>query len=256
MASRPITDKGDLVTRIFVDMDLAVGKDIQLPETAARHLVQVLRLRDGAAVTLFNGRGGEYGGVLKTQRRHESNVAIEDFAAIERESDLAITLVQAVSRGERMDYAIQKAVELGVHRIVPLQTRRTTVHLVPARAERRMQHWLGIIRHACEQCGRNRIPILAPIHGFEEILKDRDCEARVMMNPRATDEGSRLASDTTSIELVVGPEGGLDDDEIGRLRDAGFLNLRLGPRILRTETAAVAGLTMLQARFGDLNPAS
>ena len=242
------------MTRIFVDMDLSVGEEILLPTTATRHLVAVLRLRDGAAVTLFNGRGGAYSGVLKSRNRRKTIVAINNFTAIERESPLAITLVQGISRGERMDYTIEKAVELGVHRIVPLQVRRSTVHLAGDRAARRLRHWRAIVQHACEQCGRNRIPNVAPIEGIEEIIATNDCDARVMMNPRGADDISHLASDVTSVQLVIGPEGGLDEDEIERLKDAGFLNLRLGPRILRTETAAIAGLTILQARLGDLGP--
>lgn len=242
------------MTRIFIDVNLCAGQHVALPPTAARHVVQVLRLRVGAPITLFNGRGGEYRCLIQTQNRREAVVSVGEFAAIERESPLDITLIQGLSRAERMDYSIQKAVELGVRRIVPLQAQRSTVRLTEERAQRRMQHWRGVITHACEQCGRNQIPTLERIHEIEEIL-NHDADAHIVMDPNGTDAVSSLRPETRSLQLVIGPEGGLDEAEISCLRGAGFHSLRLGPRTLRTETAAVAGLSILQARFGDLGGA-
>jgi len=240
------------MTRIFVDLELSVGTDVALPSAAAHHLVQVLRKRNGAPVTLFNGRGGEYACVIGSQSRRETIVTVVDYTDIERESPLEITLAQGISRGERMDYSIQKAVELGVHRIVPVHTQRTAVRLSAKRAERRMEHWRGVIRHACEQSGRNRLPVLTRIQSLEQTLASNNCEVGVVMNPEGSDNLALLGTGTKSILLVIGPEGGLDEAELERLQKAEFLNLRLGPRILRTETAAVVGLTLLQASLGDL----
>jgi 16S rRNA (uracil1498-N3)-methyltransferase len=244
--------KENAMTRIYIDEALSVNYDVELPSTARRHVVQVLRLSEGASITLFNGRGGEFDGVLKSQNRRTAVVSVTRFCPVERESPLAITLAQGVSRGERMDYTIQKAVELGAHAIVPFQARRTGVRLPPDRAERRLDHWRGIIRHACEQCGRNRIPVLSHIQSLDEVLAATRFDVRAVLNPNGTDAISQIGQDAQSLLLVVGPEGGLDDVEITQLQAAKFLNLRLGPRILRTETAAIAALSILQARLGDL----
>jgi 16S rRNA (uracil1498-N3)-methyltransferase len=238
------------MTRIFIDKELSVGVEIALAATQTRHLVQVLRARVGAPVTLFNGRGGEYRGVIVVQNRREAVVRVDEFCAIERESPLAITLVQGISRGERMDYSIQKAVELGVACIVPFQSERTNVRLSAERAQRRMQHWHGIIAHACEQSGRNRIPNLESIHSLEQVSAISG-DVRFVMNPAATGTPSAGKAKAKSAVLVVGPEGGLDEHELTYLNRVGFIDMRLGPRVLRTETAAITGLSILQARYGD-----
>ena len=252
MASRSVQHKSSAMTRIYIDSELAVGEEIELPSAARRHVVQVLRLSEGASITLFNGRGGEYQGVITSQNRRAVSVILEKFSEIERESPLEITLVQGISRGERMDYTIQKAVELGVHRIVPFKSLRTGVRLPPDRIERRLEHWRGVIRHACEQCGRNRVPSLASIQSLDEILAAESFSLGAVLNPNGMVDISQLEPAPGPILLVIGPEGGLDDAEIEQLREAGFLNLRLGPRVLRTETAAVTALSILQANLGDL----
>jgi 16S rRNA (uracil1498-N3)-methyltransferase len=252
MASRSVQHKSSAMTRIYIDSELAVGEEIELPTAARRHVVQVLRLSEGASITLFNGRGGEYQGVITSQNRRAVSVTLEKFSEIERESPLEITLVQGISRGERMDYTIQKAVELGIHRIVPFKSLRTGVRLPPDRIERRLEHWRGVIHHACEQCGRNRVPSLSSIQSLDEILAAESFSLGAVLNPNGMVDISQLEPAPGPILLVIGPEGGLDDAEIEQLREAGFLNLRLGPRVLRTETAAVTALSILQANLGDL----
>lgn len=244
--------KENAMTRFYIDAELSVNDDVKMPSPVQRHIVQVLRLSVGAPITLFNGRGGEFDGVLKSQDRRSAVVTINRFSPIERESPFAITLVQGISRGERMDYTIQKAVELGVHAIVPFQARRTGVRLSEDRAERRLEHWRGIMRHACEQCGRNRVPTLTPIQSLDEVLAEANFDVRAVLSPNGTDGISDLSSAARSLLLVVGPEGGLDDAEISQLQAASFLNFRLGPRVLRTETAAITALSILQATLGDL----
>lgn len=238
--------------RIFVDKALQIGQNIELPSAAARHVVKVLRLGVGQQITVFNGRGGEYEAEVCELGRRVTRVTITEFHATERESPLTITLVQGISRGERMDFTIQKAVELGVDTIIPFQAHRSTSKLSTERASRRLRHWQGVIYHACEQSGRNRIPTLTPITDLEQIATDTDGELKLVMSPLGERQLSEIPLGTGAIRLVVGPEGGLDDHEQERLRSAGYEEFRVGPRVLRTETAAIAGITLLQARFGDL----
>jgi len=240
------------MTRIFVESALAVGETVALSDGAAHHLVGVLRKRAGETVTLFNGRGGEYAGVIETLDRRNATVKVLDHSAVERESPLAVTLAQGISRGDRMDFSVQKAVELGVRRIVPFLAARTTVNLTGDRAARRLAHWHGIIVHACEQSGRNRLPELGPIRSLEELLVEENFTTGIVLNPEGAGALPTLALEHGPVLLVIGPEGGLDTMELARLDDAGFFNLRLGPRILRTETATAVSLGVLQSHFGDL----
>ncbi len=240
--------------RIFIDTELAIGQDVTAPERVQRHVTTVLRHRPGDRVVLFNGRGGEYAATIVAQSRRELRFRVDEFLPCERESPLGITLVQGISRGERMDYSIQKAVELGVTDIVPLQARRTNVKLSAERAASRRAHWEGVIRHACEQCGRNRLPRLDAIRTLEDIVDAAPADARFVLHPVAGHAALPSSSRPDRVALVVGPEGGLDDEELRVLDAAGWQRLRLGPRVLRTETATVAGLVLLQIRFGDLAP--
>ena len=252
MASQSAAHKENAMTRIYIDAELFVDQDVELPSAAQRHVVQVLRLNEGAPITLFNGRGGEFDGVLKSHNRRSAVVTVNQFSPIERESPLSITLVQGISRGERMDYTIQKAVELGVQSIIPFQALRTGVRLSIDRADRRLEHWRAIIRHACEQCGRNRLPTLTKIQSLNEVLASGSFGVCVVLHPNGVNTISELGNDIRSVMLVVGPEGGLDDTEIQQLHGAGCLTLRLGPRVLRTESAAIAAMSVLQAKYGDL----
>jgi 16S rRNA (uracil1498-N3)-methyltransferase len=240
------------IPRIHVDGPLADGQELDLPAAAARHVVQVLRLRPPAPLILFDGSGGEYAATLLPGG--SSRVRLGARTDVERESPLALTLLQGISRGERMDYTIQKAVELGVQRIVPVTTRRSVVRLSAERAAKRRAHWQGVVVSACEQCGRARLPQLLPLQPHEVALHDgAPPEAlRFVLAPEATTTLHAIAETPSAVALLVGPEGGLDDSELTAAAAAGWRGIRLGPRVLRTETAGAAALAVLQARWGDL----
>lgn len=238
--------------RIFVDQILRLEEVCVLPQAAAHHLTRVLRLRAGDPVTLFNGRGGEFHGQLITGPGRETRVRLTADAPGDRESPLLTILAQGLARGERMDYTLQKAVELGVTHIVPLLTRRCNVQLDDARSARRMDHWRGVIIHACEQSGRTRLPSLAPLQSLPEFAAAMRTDCAYVLDPAG--DASLTPSTATGAThcLVVGPEGGLDASELELLSGHGFKRVRLGPRVLRTETAAMVALSILQARGGDL----
>lgn len=237
--------------RIYCPQVLRAGEQVTLAEDAANHVARVLRLREGAPLVLFNGMGGEFEATITSIARREVVVAVHDHRARECESPLSITLVQAVSRGERMDYTIQKAVELGVTRIVPVLSARSVVSLDEERRGRRMEHWRKIIVGACEQCGRNRLPDLLEARPLETWLKQSPAGLALVLDHRAEHGLGELMAART-VTLLIGPEGGLTPEEVSAARTAGYQGLRLGPRVLRTETAAVTALSILQARWGDL----
>ncbi|MFP4182678.1 MAG: 16S rRNA (uracil(1498)-N(3))-methyltransferase [Thiohalospira sp.] len=236
--------------RIHVPGPLEAGSEIDLPEGAVRHLGRVLRLRPGATVTLFDGRGGEYTATLTALDKRSGAARVEAFDPVERESPLALELVQGVAKGERMDFAIQKAVELGVTRIVPVLTERGVVRLDAERAASRQRHWEGVIASACEQSGRNRLPALAPVQPLREWLAEP--RAGAVLDPEGGVGVGERPTPADPFSLLVGPEGGLTGDEITAAADAGLTRLRLGPRVLRTETAPLAALAALQTVRGDL----
>lgn len=226
--------------------------EYQLPEPAVRHVVRALRLQPGDLLTVFDGRGGEYDATLARSARNEAWVQVEMFREREAESALAITLVQGISRGERMDYAIQKAVELGVHTIVPVFNERSVVQLKGDRADRRQAHWQGVARSACEQCGRNRVPGLHMPVSFTEWLDTWNGGGQgLALSPTAQRCLAELPAPEQPITVLIGPEGGLTDNELHLACARGFDTVRLGPRVLRTETAAVAVLAALQTLWGD-----
>ncbi len=242
--------------RFHCPMPLAAGTQTDLPERVAHHAVRVLRLRQGDGLTLFNGAGGEYAARIVGCERARVLVEVLERRDTERESPLSITLVQALQAGERMDLTVQKAVELGVDRIVPVISRRSVVRLSDQRAARRLEHWRGIVAASCEQCGRNRLPEVVVPEGLEHWLA-RGAEAgvqRLMLAPAGRHSLASLAAPSTGgrVQLLVGAEGGLAPEEIVMARLAGFLSLRLGPRILRTETAGLAALAAIQFLWGDL----
>lgn len=243
------------IPRIFVEHALHVGAQIELPAEAANHCLRVLRLKEGAELVLFNGQGGEYAARLAAAGKREARVEVVAFSPREAESPLQITLAQGISKGERMDYTLQKSVELGVARIIPLETERTVVNLRDERADKRVLHWQGVVRSACEQCGRNRLPSIEPIQGYAEWLGAVPAGLKLVLHHRA-DQGPRaLQPDDRGLTLLIGPEGGLSEAEIEQAIAAGFTPVCLGPRVLRTETAAVAAIAALQALWGDLGGA-
>ena len=239
-------------TRLYCDLPLSPGAEIVLPEAAARHAVTVLRLQIGDTLHLFNGEGGEYSASLVAVNKREARVRLTEFHAAERESPLAITLALGISAGERMDYSLQKATELGVGAIQPLATERSVVRLAGERADKRLQHWQHVVIAACEQCGRNRVPAVAPVQKFFAYLAAVDRSKRLLMlSPDAATPLKRAAR-ATDVVLLIGAEGGLAPAEYQAAEASGFEPVSLGPRILRTETAPVAALAVLQVLWGDM----
>jgi 16S rRNA (uracil1498-N3)-methyltransferase len=245
------------LTRVYVAAPVTAGKRLVVEGSAANHITRVLRLRTGDALTVFDGRGGEFGARIEEFRKDAVVVAVEEHRPLDRESPLTLTLAQGISRGERMDWIIQKATELGTSRIVPLFTKRSMVRLDERQAERKLQHWRAIAVAACEQCGRNEVPELAtPIDFFDVLPADSSGATRLLLSPtgdlRIEDLQDVSKSARRAITVLIGPEGGLEDVEQEAALAAGFKAVRLGPRVLRTETAAIAALTIIQHHFGDL----
>lgn len=246
---------GKPVTRMYFPGELAPGRLCTLPPRQAHHALQVLRLTKGDPVILFNGDGVEYAAVVLEASRARCALNVTGQEDVDRESPFAVTLAQAVSGGERMDYTIQKAVELGVAAIQPLETHRSVVRLSAERAPKRLAHWQAVAIAACEQCGRNRVPRIPPLARLDAFLAARAAsstgEQRVLLSPRATRGLRELGRPAGAIVLLAGPEGGLTPGEERAAVAAGFVAVRLGPRVLRTETAAVAALAAMQALWGD-----
>ncbi|MEP7247616.1 MAG: 16S rRNA (uracil(1498)-N(3))-methyltransferase [Gammaproteobacteria bacterium] len=240
------------LTRVHVEEPLVAGQPCVIEGTGANHIMRVLRLRDGDLLTLFDGRGGEYGARITAFRRNAVQVDVQEHRAVERESTLDLTLAQGISRGERMDWVIQKATELGVRRIIPVLTERSVVRLDERQSERKLQHWRAIVISACEQCGRNTLPELAePMELYGTFKTVEPDFVRVLLSPSGTLRAGDLGQ-PTKIAVLIGPEGGLAEREQEAAVSAGFKEVQLGARILRTETAAIAALAALQHRFGDL----
>lgn len=237
--------------RIHTRQALADGAEIRLEAGPARHLVRVLRRSRGDPVVVFNGDGSEYPATIVEARGADTCVVeLGEGTRPAVESPLAIVLIQAVGRGDRMDWCIQKACELGVNAIVPVMTTRTEVRLAGQRAEKRRTHWQGVAIAACEQSGRCRVPEIAPPRALTAIEPDR-C-ASIMLDPEADAGLAELSPpDPPAFRIAIGPEGGFTDAERGFLRQQGFSGLHLGPRILRTETAGPALIAALQTVFGD-----
>lgn len=241
------------IPRICVFEPLVVGAEVLLPTQAGEHLARVLRLERGHPIILFNGDGREFRAEISLLgKRAVSARVLEENDVTDRESPLRLTLAQGVARGEKMDLILQKATELGVNHIVPLITVRTEVKLDAERTGRRLAHWQAVIAGACEQSGRVRLPTLdAPVRiGTWASTLTADSGLRLALDP-AGDVSPRALPTFKSAILVVGPEGGLSDQDLNILDQADFIGLRLGPRILRTETAGLAAITALQAIHGD-----
>ncbi|WP_298151411.1 16S rRNA (uracil(1498)-N(3))-methyltransferase [Metallibacterium sp.] len=238
--------------RVHVEQPLAAGAEISLPAGAGEHLTRVLRLAAGARVLLFNGDGHDYPATLLDTTRNGARARIEGAqAAAAAESALALTLVQSIARGEKMDWILQKATELGVARIVPVFTARTEVRLDGGRGDKRLAHWRGVICAACEQCGRARLPQLDAPQPLAHWLATAAREGSLLMLDPQSSTRVRDLPALSAAQLVIGPEGGLDAADLLMLRAAGARGLALGPRVLRTETAGMAALAMLQSHHGD-----
>ena len=243
------------MTRVHVAGALRPGIEFRLPPAQARHVARVLRLEEGDALTLFNGDGGEFDAVVARVAKDDVTVKVGNARAADRESSLQVVLGQALSSGERMDYTVQKAVELGVAAIHPLAAQRSVVRLDAERESKRIAHWQAVAIAACEQCGRNRVPGIAPLAKLPDWLARKQAGGepalRVLLSPQAGVRLRDLPRPAGAIELLAGPEGGFTQEEEAAARASGFLPVRLGPRVLRTETAAVAALAAMQALWGD-----
>ena len=241
--------------RMYFPGELEPGRCCTLPPPQAHHALRVLRLKMGESVILFNGDGAEYAAVVVAASRDRFALDVTGREVMDREAPFSVTLAQAVSSGERMDYTIQKTVELGVAAIQPLEARRGVVRLSAERAERRVAHWQAVAIAACEQCGRNRVPRVLPLIALDEFLVGRtvqqDDERRVLLSPRSARGLRELDRPVGGIVILAGPEGGFSPEEERAAVQSGFLPVRLGPRVLRTETAAVAALAAMQALWGD-----
>jgi 16S rRNA (uracil1498-N3)-methyltransferase len=241
---------------------LIPGSWVELPPETASHLARVLRARSGDELILFNGDGREFNGSIETVRGSRVSASVGDGRPVDRESPLAITLVQCVPRGDRMDFIVQKATELGVARIVPVLSQRSVVRLDKSQAESKAVHWRAVAVSACEQCGRNRLPTIEAAQPLLNYLGESSAGAglRLVLEPESAPQMGTLApgpggaadAAMTGAEIAIGPEGGFASEELEAFRVAGFTQVGLGPRVLRAETAAIAAVVWLQARLGDM----
>lgn len=231
-----------------------ITSSVKLESHAVHHALNVLRLKSGNGVVVFNGEGGEHHGVVSDSGKNSVTVDIKEFRQVERESPLRIALAQGISSGDHMDFTVQKAIELGVESVQPLATQKSVVRLNDERAAKRAQHWQRVVISACEQCGRNRVPRIEPVLPFREWLARLTAdegELRWLLSP----DGSQSLRDQAQpgrILLLAGPEGGFTPDEVKAAQSAGFVKLKVGPRTLRTETAALAALAAMQTLWGDV----
>ncbi len=238
------------MSRVFIDTPLHAEQTLPLAMDASHYLSRVLRLRVGDEITVFNGQGGEFRARIADMGKKQVILEIGAFIQRECESPLSLTLVQGLSRNEHMDWVMQKAVELGVQRILPVSTERTQ-GFQAQRLDKRLLHWEKIMQHACEQCGRNRLPELLTPQSLTAHLTDVKGVGFVLDPLAEQDLGQALPSDFNG-HILVGPEGGLSSEEITSAQQAGYQGIRLGQRILRTETAALTMVAVCQARWGDL----
>ena len=240
------------ITRIFQPISLHCTQRF-FDEKASHHLSRVLRATVGEVLTVFNGEGGEYEAVITQITKKNVQVDIKQFSARDVESPLQIHLAQGIARGEKMDFIVQKAVELGVTHIIPLITERCNVRLDSEREEKRLQHWQSVVISACEQSGRNRVPQISAPQTLSSWLTQVQSDYRFVLTPHVQTKliKEKSRSSHPSMMLLIGPEGGLSEQEIALAMKHQFIPLSLGPRILRTETAGIAAISVLQYAFGD-----
>ncbi|MET0355860.1 MAG: 16S rRNA (uracil(1498)-N(3))-methyltransferase [Cellvibrio sp.] len=238
------------IPRVFTHQALVTNSELALAEHQSHYLSKVLRMQSGRELILFNGEGGEYNAEISAVHKKHVDVLVKDFSPDNRQSNLQLELAIGVSRGERMDWVLQKATELGVTKITPLITERTEVKLGGERADKKMEHWQQIIISACEQCQRNLLPELSEPINFSDWVSACNAELKFVLHHR-DNQGLPKDKATQSVALLIGPEGGLDEDEIAKAIDRKFSPLALGPRVLRTETAPVAGISLVQYLWGD-----
>jgi 16S rRNA (uracil1498-N3)-methyltransferase len=240
------------VPRIYEPGPLSSHALLDLSEDGANHIGRVLRMQAGQELVLFDGRGGQYPATIQAVGKKQVQVQLAELDPVEVESPLAIHFGQVISRGDKMEFTIQKSVELGVTVITPLFSERCGVKLNGERLDKKLEQWQKIAISACEQCGRNRIPEIRPAMELAAWLAEPTEELKLNLHPRAPYSINTLPEPSHGIRLLIGPEGGLSAAEIEQAREQGFADMLLGPRVLRTETAGLTAITALQCRFGDL----
>jgi len=238
------------IPRVFTPQAFTLNSTLELAEAQSHYLSKVLRMQAGRELILFNGEGGEYSAEISKVHKKHIEVLVKEFSPENRQSHLSLELAIGVSRGERMDWVLQKATELGVTKITPLITERTEVKLSGERADKKMEHWQQIIISACEQCQRNILPELSEPQNFSDWIDTCDAELKFVLHHR-NNQGFSKDKSAKNISLLIGPEGGLDNDEIAQAVAKNFSPLTLGPRVLRTETAPVAAISLVQYLWGD-----
>lgn len=238
--------------RIYAAAACQVGQQWPLDDGNFTHLVRVLRLNDGDAVNVFNGQGQEYAAVLTAVQKKSARIELHELVRDEPLPALSLHLGQVISKGERMDFTIQKATELGISTITPLVSERCDVRLKGERLDSKLEHWQKVAVSACQQSGRLHVPTIVPVQNLESWLTERPEQIKLVLHPHQQQPLSAYAC-PKDLALLVGPEGGFSETEIQRALNSGFDGLRLGPRILRTETAALVALSVLQFQFGDLS---
>ena len=240
------------IPRLYTQQPLHADSLITLDKDAARYLSFVLRMTSGQMLNLFNGEGGEYVAEVVSLSKNQVTVSIKESLPNDRESLLKIHLVIGISRGERMDWVIQKATELGVHTITPIFTERTEVKLAGSRLEKRLVHWQQVSISACEQCLRNVVPTINSAVSLQQCLGTHDGGLKIVLHHRTERPLTELQNTNNHVTILVGPEGGLSDDEITLAESNGYNAVKLGPRVLRTETAPLAAISILQSLWGDM----
>jgi len=240
------------ISRLYIDAPLAEQKIISLRGERLNYISNVLRLKINTPLTIFNGQGGEYQATISSLGKREAELTLGEFSDNNLESALPIILAQGISRGERMDFTLQKATELGVTGIIPLFSERCSVTLKADRLEKRMRHWQGIVRSACEQCGRNQIPEIEKAQHFDDFLKNGPSYHCLLLDPESKTSLASMPSIPDAVTLLIGPEGGFSEKERALAYANNFQGIQLGPRILRTETAAISAISAIQVLWGDL----
>ena len=240
------------IPRVFTTQPLSIGGMIQLEVGVARHLTSVLRMMQGQNVILFDGHGGEYNAELTDVKKGAARAKVGEFVDTDRESPLKIELAIGVSRGERMDWIVQKATELGVTGIMPLFTERCEVKLNAERLEKKTRHWQQVGVSACEQCQRNTLPVIQPAVSLEQYLSTANEGLKLVLHHRSSQRLNEMRNQNNHVTLLVGPEGGLSEREISLANNTGFSPLAIGPRVLRTETAPLAAISIIQSLWGDM----
>ena len=241
------------IPRIYQDDSLAQGQSLLLSEAAAHHVVNVLRMKAGQPLILFNGQGGYFNATINRIDKRQVETTVENYHDEECESSLNIILAQGISRGQRMDYTLQKAVEMGVTKIAPVICQHGNVKLDKKLKDKRLEHWQKIIIGACEQSGRNRIPSISSPVRFDEWVTDENKGLKILLHPAGQWKLRQLKPVDNNVVMLAGPEGGFSNAEVYSAEKNGYQSVALGPRTLRTETTPLAAITACQVLWGDLN---